>query len=99
MTTVQWILLDDLLALLGIAAWFTTAVTAALRRYRLPPGPPLRAVAGALGRGRYRLAAGLLIGAVVATLARAATVAALSGRGGWFVQEKIRLGLPLLAAA
>jgi FtsP/CotA-like multicopper oxidase with cupredoxin domain len=79
MTTVQWILLDDVLALLGIAAWFATAVTAALRR--------------------YRLAAGLLTAAVVATLARAATVAALSGRGGWLVQEKVRLGLPVLAAA
>lgn len=47
---------------------------------------------------RYRLAFGLLVGAILATLARVATVATLSGRGWWFVQEKILLGLPLLAA-
>lgn len=79
MTTVQWILLDHLVALLGVASWFATGVTAALRR--------------------YRLAFGLLIGAVLATLIRLATVATLSGRGWWFVQEKVLLGLPMLAVA
>jgi FtsP/CotA-like multicopper oxidase with cupredoxin domain len=79
MTTVQLILLDLVVALLGVASWFATGVTAALRR--------------------YRLAFGLLIGAVLATFARLATVAALSGRGWWFVAEKVLLGLPLLAAA
>jgi len=79
MTTVQWILLDHVVALLGIASWFATGVTAALRR--------------------YRLAFGLLIGAVLATFTRLATVATLSGRGWWFVQEKVLLGLPMLGAA
>ncbi|MDT3440258.1 MULTISPECIES: multicopper oxidase family protein [unclassified Pseudofrankia] len=79
MTTVQWILLDHVVALLGVTTWFGTGVTVALRR--------------------YRLAFGLLIGAVLATLARLATVATLSGRGWWFVQEKVLLGLPMLGAA
>ncbi|GAA4444235.1 multicopper oxidase family protein [Phytohabitans houttuyneae] len=79
MTTVQLILLDHVVALLGVAAWFATGVTAALRR--------------------HRLAFGLLVAAVVATLARLATVATLSGSGWWFVQEKVLLGLPLLVAA
>jgi Multicopper oxidase len=79
MTTVQWILLDDVVALLGVASWFATGVTAALRR--------------------YRLSLGLLIGAVLTSLARLATVAALSGRGRWFVQEKVLLALPMLAVA
>jgi FtsP/CotA-like multicopper oxidase with cupredoxin domain len=79
MTTVQWILLDHVVALLGVASWFATGVTAALRR--------------------YRLAFGLLLGAVLATLIRLATVAALSNQGWWFAQEKVLLGLPLLGAA
>ncbi|MEU7612585.1 multicopper oxidase domain-containing protein [Micromonospora sp. NPDC049204] len=48
---------------------------------------------------RYRLAFGLLVGAVLVTLARVATVAALSGRGWWFVQEKVLLSLPMLGVA
>jgi FtsP/CotA-like multicopper oxidase with cupredoxin domain len=45
---------------------------------------------------RGRLALGLLAAAVLVTLARAATVAVLAGRGWWFVQEKVVLGLPML---
>ncbi|SCL41833.1 Multicopper oxidase with three cupredoxin domains (includes cell division protein FtsP and spore coat protein CotA) [Micromonospora pallida] len=79
MTTAQWILLDHGVALLGVATWFSTGVTAALRR--------------------YRLAFGLLVGALLVTVARLATVAALAGQGWWFAQEKALLGLPLLGAA
>ncbi|NES16908.1 MULTISPECIES: multicopper oxidase family protein [Micromonospora] len=48
---------------------------------------------------RPRVALGFLAVAVLATLARLITVAVLAGRGWWFVQEKLLLGLPLLAAA
>src|SRR5690606_37605137 len=48
---------------------------------------------------RTRLALGLLAAAVLTTLARVATVAVLAGRGWWFVQEKVLLGMPLLVAA
>lgn len=48
---------------------------------------------------RHRLALGLLITAVVITIARAVIVAMLAGRGWWFVEEKVLLGLPMLAAA
>ena len=48
---------------------------------------------------RARLALGLLAAAVLVTLARVATVAMLAGRGWWFVQEKVLLGLPMLGAA
>ncbi|MEV0810403.1 multicopper oxidase family protein [Micromonospora sp. NPDC050200] len=48
---------------------------------------------------RARLALGLLAAAVLVTLARAATVVMLAGRGWWFVQEKVLLGLPMLGAA
>jgi FtsP/CotA-like multicopper oxidase with cupredoxin domain len=48
---------------------------------------------------RFRLALGLLAAAVLVTLARVATVVLLAGRGWWFVQEKVLLGLPLLGAA
>jgi FtsP/CotA-like multicopper oxidase with cupredoxin domain len=41
----------------------------------------------------------LLVVAVLMTLARVATVALLAGRGWWFVEEKILLGLPMLGAA
>jgi FtsP/CotA-like multicopper oxidase with cupredoxin domain len=48
---------------------------------------------------RTRLALGLLTTAVPVTLARVATVAVLAGRGWWFVQEKVLLGLPMLGTA
>ncbi|GAB3519720.1 multicopper oxidase family protein [Phytohabitans suffuscus] len=79
MTTVQLILLDHVVALLGVASWIASGVTAALRR--------------------SRLALGLFGGAVLVTLARVATVAALSTRGWWFAQEKVLLGLPMLGVA
>ncbi|MPZ61283.1 MAG: multicopper oxidase domain-containing protein [Propionibacteriales bacterium] len=79
MTTGQWIILDHVVALLSVVAWFATGVTLAVRR--------------------TRLAIGLLVAAVLVTLARVATVATLAGRGWWFVQEKVLLGLPLLGAA
>jgi hypothetical protein len=46
-----------------------------------------------------RVGLGLLVGAVLLTLTRVATVAMLAGRGWWFVQEKALLGLPMLGAA
>ncbi|MFU8872741.1 multicopper oxidase family protein [Micromonospora sp. SL4-19] len=78
MTTGQLIIVDHVVALLSVAAWFTTGATAAARR--------------------ARLALGLLAAAVLVTLARVATVAALAGRGWWFAQEKVLLGLPMLGA-
>jgi hypothetical protein len=48
---------------------------------------------------RARLALGLLAAAVLVTLARVTTVTMLAGRGWWFVQEKVLLGLPMLGAA
>jgi FtsP/CotA-like multicopper oxidase with cupredoxin domain len=50
-------------------------------------------------RGRARAALVLLGAALVLTLAKAVSVAVLAGRGWWFVQEKVLLGLPLLGAA
>jgi FtsP/CotA-like multicopper oxidase with cupredoxin domain len=47
---------------------------------------------------RLRLALQLLAAAVLVTLARVATVAMLARYGWWFVQEKVLLGLPMLAA-
>jgi FtsP/CotA-like multicopper oxidase with cupredoxin domain len=47
---------------------------------------------------RTRPALGLLAAAVLVTLARVTTVAVLAGRGWWFVQEKVLLGLPMLGA-
>jgi FtsP/CotA-like multicopper oxidase with cupredoxin domain len=79
MTAGQWIVLDLVVALLGVAAWFATGVAVAVRR--------------------AQLALGLLAGALLVTLARVATVAMLASRGWWFVQEKVLLGLPMLAAA
>ena len=79
MTTGQLIIVDHVVALLSVAAWFATGVTAATRR--------------------ARLAFGLLAAAVLVTLARVTTVAMLAGRGWWFVQEKVLLGLPMLGAA
>ncbi|MBQ1047283.1 multicopper oxidase family protein [Micromonospora sp. C51] len=48
-------------------------------------------------RGRARAALVLLGAALVFTLAKAVSVAVLAGRGWWFVQEKVLLGMPLLA--
>lgn len=79
MTTGQWLIVDHVVALLSVAAWFGAGVTVAFRR--------------------ARLALGLLAAAVLVSLARVATVAMLAGRGWWFVQEKVLLGLPMLAAA
>ena len=79
MTTGRWIILDHVVALLSVPAWFATGVTVALRR--------------------APLALGLLVAAVLVSLARIATVAMLAGRGWWFVQEKVLLGLPMLGAA
>ncbi|MFE9203438.1 multicopper oxidase family protein [Micromonospora sp. NPDC007230] len=79
MTTGMWIILDHVVALLSIAAWFAAGVTLALRRTRL-------ALTG-------------LVAAVLVTLVRVGTVAMLAGRGWWFVQEKVLLGLPMLGAA
>ncbi|MFD2762581.1 multicopper oxidase family protein [Micromonospora eburnea] len=79
MTTAQLIIVDHVVALLGVATWFAAGATAAARR--------------------ARLALGLLAVAVLAALARVATVAVLAGRGWWFVQEKVLLGLPMLAVA
>jgi FtsP/CotA-like multicopper oxidase with cupredoxin domain len=47
---------------------------------------------------RTRLALALLASAGLVTLARVATVAVLAGRGWWFVQEKVLLGLPMVGA-
>ncbi|MEV0808356.1 multicopper oxidase family protein [Micromonospora sp. NPDC050200] len=79
MTTGLWIILDHVVALLSIAAWFAAGVTLALRRIRLAPA--------------------VLVAAVLVTLVRVGTVAMLAGRGWWFVQEKVLLGLPMLGAA
>jgi FtsP/CotA-like multicopper oxidase with cupredoxin domain len=79
MTTGLWIILDHVVALLSIAAWFAAGVTLALRR--------------------TRLALAVLVAAVLVTLVRVVTVAILAGRGWWFVQEKVLLGLPMLGAA
>ena len=49
--------------------------------------------------GRTRVAVGLFLAALVATLARVASVVALAGAGWWFVQEKVLLGVPLLGVA
>ena len=48
---------------------------------------------------RTRLALAVLVAAVLGTLVRVVTVAILAGRGWWFVQEKVLLGLPMLGAA
>ncbi|WP_330461682.1 multicopper oxidase family protein [Streptomyces sp. NBC_00820] len=48
---------------------------------------------------RHQLGFGLLVAAVLVTLARVATVSVLAGRGWWFVAEKVLLGLPLLGVA
>ncbi|MDF5755916.1 multicopper oxidase family protein [Spongiactinospora sp. TRM90649] len=52
---------------------------------------------GAETRGHARAAAGLLIGALLATALRGALIAALAGSGWWFVAEKATLALPLVA--
>jgi FtsP/CotA-like multicopper oxidase with cupredoxin domain len=78
MTTIQWILLDHVAALVSVATWFAAGVTAAL--------------------DRVRLGLGFLVAAVVATVIRVSTVVMLARAGGWwFAQEKVLLGLPMLA--
>ena len=57
------------------------------------------AAGAAVAARRARLALGLLGAAVLVTLVRVATVAVLAGRGWWFVQEKVLLGLPMLGVA
>ncbi|TWD75411.1 FtsP/CotA-like multicopper oxidase with cupredoxin domain [Kribbella amoyensis] len=49
--------------------------------------------------GRVRPALALLAAALVTTVAKAASVAALASAGWWFVQDKVLLGLPLLVAS
>ncbi|KES08636.1 multicopper oxidase [Streptomyces toyocaensis] len=71
----------------------------------LDHGVALAGVASWFGAGvaaalrRHRLGLGLLVGAVLVTLVRVATVSVLAGRGWWFVAEKALLGLPLLCVA
>lgn len=48
---------------------------------------------------RARPAFAVLVAAALVTLARVVSVAVLAGRGWWFVQEKVLLGLPILGAA
>ncbi|GAA5017015.1 multicopper oxidase family protein [Actinopolymorpha pittospori] len=48
---------------------------------------------------RARAALTLLAVALLVTLTRVASVAVLAGRGWWFVQEKVLLGLPMLVLA
>lgn len=48
---------------------------------------------------RAGLALGVLAAAVLVTLGRVATVATLAGRGWWYAQEKVLLGLPMLGVA
>ncbi|GAA0991311.1 hypothetical protein GCM10009555_078400 [Acrocarpospora macrocephala] len=79
MTTRLCLILDHVVALLGVATWFAAGVTLALRR--------------------TRLAFAALVAAVLVTLVRVITVVILAGRGWWFVQEKVLLGLPMLVAA
>ncbi|MGY2122388.1 multicopper oxidase family protein [Nocardia gipuzkoensis] len=48
---------------------------------------------------RAELALTFLVVALLVTSGRAVSVAALAGRGWWFVQEKVLFGLPLLVVA
>lgn len=48
---------------------------------------------------RARLSLDLLAVALLVTSTRVASVAVLAGRGWWFVQEKVLLGLPMLVVA
>jgi FtsP/CotA-like multicopper oxidase with cupredoxin domain len=48
---------------------------------------------------RTRPALAVLVAAVLVTLVRVVTVALLAGRGWWFVEEKVLLGLPMLGTA
>jgi FtsP/CotA-like multicopper oxidase with cupredoxin domain len=52
-----------------------------------------------VSRRRARPALALLAVALLVTLVRAASVVVLAGRGWWFVQEKVLLGLPMLVVA
>ncbi|GIJ24442.1 multicopper oxidase family protein [Micromonospora lutea] len=56
--------------------------------------------AGVTAMRRYARAARVLfVAALTLTLAKGVSVALLAGRGWWFVQEKVLLGMPLLAVA
>ncbi|MFF5263641.1 multicopper oxidase family protein [Actinomadura viridis] len=57
------------------------------------------AAGATLALRRARPALAVLVAAVLVTLVRVVTVAILAGRGWWFVQEKVLLGLPMLGAA
>ncbi|MGC5053370.1 multicopper oxidase family protein [Micromonospora sp. DT48] len=50
-------------------------------------------------RGYARVALTLLVAALALTVGKAVSVALLAGRGWWFAQEKVLLGMPLLAVA
>ncbi|MGI5128031.1 multicopper oxidase family protein [Pseudonocardia sp. CA-107938] len=56
--------------------------------------------AGVAAAGRRAgLARALLVGALVVTMLRVGSAVLLAGRGWWFVQEKVLLGLPMLVVA
>jgi FtsP/CotA-like multicopper oxidase with cupredoxin domain len=93
---VTTIVVDHAVALLSAVAWFAAGVAAAGRNQFAAAGRNQFAAGAAAAARRNRLALGLLAAAALATLSRVATVAVLAGRGWWFVQEKVLLGLPLV---
>ncbi|RKN48448.1 multicopper oxidase family protein [Micromonospora endolithica] len=77
----------------------TTALTVLDHAWALLGAGAWSAAGVTAARGRARPALVLLAVAMVFTVGKAATVTALAGRGWWFVQEKVLLGMPLLAVA